>query len=134
MEIDYIALFVTNVDTSMVFYRDVLGFSFLKPIKNGGVEGTSGLLKIGLYQRDWLKKLFFEQLPDCQFNFDQDSNINPFLLSMTVDDLEAIYQHLQNYQVKILQPPQTMHWGQRLLFCQDPDGNFLEIVQRQSYA
>jgi len=130
MEIDYIALFVADVDASIAFYRDVLGFRFPKPIKNGGTEGTSGQLKIGLYQRDWLKKLFSQQLDHHKFDLDNDSTINPFLLSMTVDDLEAVYQHLQNYQVKILQPPQQMPWGQTLLFCQDPDGNFLEIVQR----
>ncbi|MEI6427022.1 MAG: VOC family protein [Pseudanabaena sp. ELA607] len=131
MEIDYIALFVADVNTSIVFYRDVLGFSFSKPIKNGGVEGTSGQLKIGLYQREWLEKLFAAQLPHHTFDFDNIRSLNPFLLSMTVDDLEAVYQHLQNYQVKILQPPQIMPWGQKLLFCQDPDGNFLEMVQRQ---
>jgi len=131
MEIDYIALFVADVNISIVFYRDVLGFSFIKPIKNGGVEGTSGKLKIGLYQRDWLKKLFAHQFPHHTLDFDNTLSPNPFLLSMTVDNLEEVYQHLQNYQVKILQPPQLMSWGQKLLFCQDPDGNFLEIVQRQ---
>ena len=58
MEIDYIALFVSDVARSLIFYRDVLGFSFEKPAKLDGVEGYSGKLKIGIYDRSWLPKLF----------------------------------------------------------------------------
>ncbi|MFN9859026.1 MAG: VOC family protein, partial [Pseudanabaena sp.] len=47
MEIDYIALFVSDVGRSLVFYRDALGFRFEKPAKSDSAEGYSGNLKIG---------------------------------------------------------------------------------------
>ena len=126
MEIDYIALFVSDVTRSLIFYRDVLGFSFEKPAKLDGAEGYSGKLKIGIYDRSWLSKLFGEQ-------GEQSVSGNPFLLSMTVDNLEQVYQQLcnqqANMQINIIAPPTVMPWGQKILFLKDPDDNILEIVQ-----
>jgi lactoylglutathione lyase len=126
MEIDYIALFVTDVSRSLIFYRDVLGFSFDKPAKSDSAEGYSGKLKIGLYDRAWLPKLFGDR---CH----QPISGNPFLLSMTVENLDRVYQELcdrlVHYPVNIISPPQVMPWGQRILFLSDPDDNLLEIVE-----
>jgi lactoylglutathione lyase len=123
MEIDYIALFVSDVARSLIFYRDVLGFSFEKPAKPDGAEGYSGKLKIGIYDRSWLPKLFGDR-------GDRLISGNPFLLSMTVDDLDLVYQQIcANIQADIISPPKIMPWGQKILFLSDPDGNILEIVQ-----
>lgn len=128
MEIDYIALFVADVARSLVFYRDVLGFSFEKPAKPDGAEGYSGKLKIGLYDRSWLPKLFGDRGK-------QIINGNPFLLSMSVDNLDQVYQKILDldlgFDIDIIAAPAVMPWGQRLLFLSDPDGNILEIVQSQ---
>ncbi len=126
MEIDYIALFVSDVARSLIFYRDVLGFRFEKPAKPDGAEGYSGKLKIGIYDRSWLPKLFGDR-------GEQIISGNPFLLSMTVDDLDQVYQQICDQQtnilVDIISPPTLMPWGQKILFLNDPDGNMLEIVQ-----
>ncbi|MBW4552160.1 MAG: VOC family protein [Aphanocapsa sp. GSE-SYN-MK-11-07L] len=122
MEIDYIALFVTNVERSVAFYQQALGFEFTKPAKSDGAEGRSGQLRIGIYDRRWLTHLLGEQ--------GTESIGHLFLLSMTVPDLEATHQHLQQLGVNILKPPQDMVWGQRILLLADPDHNLLEIVQR----
>ncbi|MDX2256550.1 MAG: VOC family protein [Pseudanabaenaceae cyanobacterium bins.39] len=137
MEIDYIALFVSDVARSLSFYRDVLGFRFDKSPSLDGVEGYSGSLKIGLYDHIWLPKLFGER-------GSQQISGHPFLLSMTVDDLEETYQIIQkriqerylpqslvNFgDADMIAPPQVMPWGQKICFLNDPDGNILEIVQR----
>ena len=128
MEIDYIALFVKDVARSLIFYRDVLGFIFEKPAKPDCAEGYSGKLKIGIYDRGWLPKLFGDRGK-------QIISGNPFLLSMTVDNLDQVYQEICDRQTNILvdliSPPTLMPWGQRILFLSDPDGNMLEIVQSQ---
>jgi len=127
MNVDYIALFVTDVGRSLIFYRDVLGFSFDKPAKSDSAEGYSGELKIGLYDRLWLPKLFGDR-------GEQTISGHPFLLSMSVDDLDLVYQQICDQQttipIDIISPPQIMPWGQKILFLSDPDGNMLEIVQR----
>ena len=130
MEIDYIALFVSDVARSLIFYRDILGFRFDKPAKPDGVEGYSGKLKIGIYDRSWLPKLFGDRGK-------QIISGNPFLLSMTVADLDQVYQQICDRELSIqesklldiISPPEVMPWGQRILFLSDPDGNILEIVQ-----
>ncbi|PZV11391.1 MAG: bleomycin resistance protein [Pseudanabaena sp.] len=127
MEIDYIALFVADVERSLIFYRDVLGFSFEKPAKPDGAEGYSGKLKIGIYDRSWLPKLFGDRGK-------QTISGNPFLLSITVEDLNLVYQQIRDRQdkivVNVISPPALMPWGQIILFISDPDGNMLEIVQK----
>ena len=126
MEIDYIALFVVDVGRSLIFYRDVLGFSFDKPTKIDSAEGYSGKLKIGLYDRLWLSKLFGDR-------GEQTISGNPFLLSMSVDDLDHVYEQMCDRQtaipIDIISPPRIMPWGQKILFLRDPDGNLVEIVQ-----
>jgi lactoylglutathione lyase len=125
VEIDYIALFVSDVRRSVAFYRDIMGFQFAKPPNDRGCEGRSGDLKIGIYDRSWLAKLFSNRRQ-------QPINGNPFLLSMTVSDLDAVYQHLLAAKVEAIAPPTEMSWGQRIIFLEDPDGNLLEIVQKQA--
>jgi lactoylglutathione lyase len=125
MKIDYIALFVTDVNRSVGFYRDVLGFDFPKPQKHNGCEGRSGQLKIGLYHRSWLPQLLGKGALDQP----EGGQAYPFLLSMTVPDLDAAYAKLLQFHVEIVQPPQVMPWGQRLFFFKDPDGNLLELVE-----
>ncbi len=124
MEIDYIALFVSDVQRSVAFYRDILGFQFAKPPSDRGCEGRSGDLKIGIYDRSWLSELFGD-------HGRQPISGNPFLMSMTVSDLDAVYQHLLAAKVEVIAPPTEMSWGQRIIFLEDPDGNLLEIVQKQ---
>ena len=127
MEIDYIALFVADVSRSLIFYREVLGFQFDKPAKPDSAEGYSGKLKIGLYDRSWLPKLFGDR-------GEQTISGHPFLLSMTVNNLDQVYQEIcdrqANIPVDIISPPKLMTWGQKILFLNDPDGNLLEVVQR----
>ncbi|NUN66249.1 bleomycin resistance protein [Pseudanabaena biceps] len=126
MEIDYIALFVADVARSLIFYRDVLGFRFEKPPKPDSAEGYSGKLKIGIYDRDWLPKLFGDR-------GNQHISGNPFLLSMSVADLDLVYQQicevLVDIPTTIIAPPQIMPWGQKILFLNDPDDNIIEIVE-----
>jgi lactoylglutathione lyase len=123
MEIDYIALFVTNVERSVAFYQEALGFEFPQPAKPDGTEGRSGQLRIGIYDRRWLSHLLGQQREEAISG-------HPFLLSMTVPDLEATHQRLQQLGVNILKPPQDMVWGQRIMLLADPDNNLLEIVQK----
>ena len=143
MEIDYIALFVVDVERSLIFYRDVLGFIFDKPTKIDSAEGYSGKLKIGLYDRLWLAKLFGDR-------GEQPISGNPFLLSMSVDNLDQVYEQISGQisgqicgqigdrqtaiPIDIISPPQIMPWGQKILFLRDPDGNLVEIVQSRAYS
>jgi lactoylglutathione lyase len=130
MEIDYIALFVSDVSHSVAFYRDILGFEFSKPLKDSGCEGRSGSLKIGIYDRAWLSELFSGGTHPERNRIQPPISGNPFLLSMTVNDLDTIYQDLIKKHVNVLKPPTQMPWGQKILFLTDPDNNLLEIVQK----
>lgn len=123
LEIDYIALFVSDVQKSVAFYRDILGFQFDKPPSDRGCEGWSGDLKIGIYDRSWLPQLFGNR-------GQRPISGNPFLMSMTVSDLDTVYQDLLATKIEAVAAPREMPWGQRIIFLEDPDGNLLEIVEK----
>lgn len=50
----------------------------------------------------------------------QNSNI---ALAFTVDNVDAEYERLKNYQVEIIELPTTRPWGARNMHFIDPDGN-----------
>lgn len=125
LEIDYIALFVTDVARAVAFYRDVLGFRFPAEHPPERAEGESDGLRIGIFSRAWLPRLLGEERGNLPVSG------NAFLLSMKVDDLDAMYKHLHRQNVAIVLPPTMMPWGLRVLFFYDPDGNLLEIAERK---
>ncbi len=121
MEIDYIALFVKDVEISLAFYRDILNFEFTKEVKNNGIEGKSGKIKIGIYGRDWYERLFNRSLSNCD---------RSVIFAFTIAELDTFYQRLLDRSVYVIQPPQTMPWGQRLCFFTDPDGYIWEATEQ----
>ena len=51
-------------------------------------------------------------------------------LAFTVDDVEHDYQHLKAKGIKFYSSPQTNPEGTaKVVFCEDPHGNILELVQ-----
>ena len=51
---------------------------------------------------------------------------------MIVDDLDSVYERLQEAGAAIKQPPKLQPWGLRDLVVADPDGNTFELAQRVS--
>ncbi len=54
----------------------------------------------------------------------QNSNI---VLAFTVDNVDAEYERLKNYKIKIIEPPVTRSWGARNMHFVDPDGNHIYV-------
>ena len=51
-------------------------------------------------------------------------------IAISVDDFEAAYKLLREKQVKLVGEPYESQ-GNRLVFFEDPDGNFLHLIKRQ---
>ena len=51
-------------------------------------------------------------------------------LAIAVDNFDAALAHLQSKNVKFLTEPATSQ-GNRLVFFEDGDGNFLHLIQRE---
>ncbi|MFI8931063.1 VOC family protein [Streptomyces sp. NPDC053474] len=51
------------------------------------------------------------------------------LLSVTVDDVDALLGPVEDLGGRVLGPPNDMPWGQRVAHIKDPDGNAVNLVQ-----
>jgi catechol 2,3-dioxygenase-like lactoylglutathione lyase family enzyme len=112
---DFVAIGVSDIDTSVAFYRDVLG---LRESKRWGqmpaVEFETGSLTIALMQSD-------------AFGLETKGNAHP--IAFHVDDYEAARAALEERGVEF--KLDTIDSGVCLqAFFDDPDGNTLGIHHR----
>jgi len=52
------------------------------------------------------------------------------LISVTVDDVDALLDRVVEFGGRVLGPPTDMPWGQRVVHVHDPDGNTVNLTQQ----
>jgi len=102
-------------ERSVAFYVGVLGFRFEEE-ERGAVRLTNGDRRLLLLPvaNDLLEVHPYGLQPTISFD-------------LLVDDIEAAHAHLIANNVAIEAPPTK---ERRYLFCRDPDGLVIEIVER----
>lgn len=115
-KINFVSLFVSDVNGHVAFYRDILGLP-LKQQEEGYAEFDTEGVPLSLLSFDWATNLVS---PD-------EAHPRHFVLSAEVDDVDAAYKTLTQKGVKFLKQPITRDWGQRTTYFRDPDGNVWEI-------
>lgn len=117
-----ITLFVENLDASKVFYQKVFSLVIIYEDTNSVVFefGTTfiNLLKINK-AAELIKPAIVAD----------SNNSNRIVMTVQVDDVDLMYQHLNSHQVKILHSPMDRSWGIRTATFQDPDGYIWEIAK-----
>ncbi len=112
---DGLSLFVDDVKSSRDFYEKTLGFVFPKPIREGGTVGFRGNWKLGLYDRQWQKRLGWPE-----------GGASGVVFSLRTEDIQASYERLAAIA---LAPPARQPWGVLAFWITDPDGYRWEIWQ-----
>jgi len=117
--IDHVILYVQDLERSVAFYRDVLGFE-VKLEGDGYVEFVTEAGKFGLLERSMLSGLIGPTPapagPQGEILF-------------LVEDADAEADRLQRAGVEILSGPQDRPWGHRTVHLLDPDGFVIELAQ-----
>lgn len=141
-------LIVHDLDASMRFYRDVLGFELW--LENTGKVTTDSLpseAPLGASSRfvimkgkdPWIGMVGLleyggpKPLPKTPVRLVPGDAI----LMIETSDIDGIYQRMQRAGTPILKPPKTqtvtgaggVRWDAKFLFAWDPDGHLLEINQ-----
>jgi predicted enzyme related to lactoylglutathione lyase len=122
---------VNDVDESIPFYRDALGFEVKMDVANGGFRwvtlGTDAQPGLGITlsaphagrsqaDGDVLQELLVKgSLPVIVF---------------ATDDLDATFERVQASGAEVLQEPMDQGWGPRDCAFRDPSGNTVRIAQR----
>lgn len=115
--IDHISLVVGNTDASLRFYRDLLGLS------------VAGRRELG-FPGAWL------QVGEQQIHLLEVPNVDPVNgrpshggrdrhIAMVVDNIDEFTARLEQAGVEV----SRSRSGRRALFCRDPDGNGIELIE-----
>ena len=135
---------VRDMERSLRFYRDLLG---MKVERDAVVDGEwisqvvgypnvkLRLVFVGLGdERHSVELLQYINPPSRQDGPAERSAVGASHLGIIVDDLEALYQDLAAKEVKFVSPPlfrdAAYPWARGACYLSDPDGNWLEFVER----
>ena len=116
---DYIVIYVSDMERSTAFYRDVLGLP-MKFTSPGWTEFDTGSVAIALH-RTGEEKLppHLGRPPAGQAH-----------LGFVVDDLQTVYESLKAQDVYFSLSPQKQPTGRTLAVLHDPDGFGITLQQR----
>jgi lactoylglutathione lyase len=118
----YAIVFVSDLERSIRFYRDVIGVPFRFASENYAEFATEGS-KFGLYARSHLPELIGREAPSGEAPWPQGE------IAFFVDDPDSEHERLTRAGVKVLAPPTDRPWGERTLHVADPDGNVIELTR-----
>jgi len=116
----YAILFVSDIEESVRFYRDVLGVPLRSANETYAEFATEGA-KFALYARQALPALIGAQAPTGPVRWPQGE------VAFFVEDPDGDHERLRRAGVTILAPPTDRPWGERTLHIADPDGNVVEL-------
>jgi catechol 2,3-dioxygenase-like lactoylglutathione lyase family enzyme len=123
--ISHIAIVVEDVERSLKFYCDGLGFKKLYGL-TGEVEGyrfTTTYLQMAHNQ---FLELFAGGRVKTEFGL---QNIGYSHVCLEVDDLDEMVELMKSKGIPILVTPRVGVDKTRLFWVEDPDGNKIEIMQ-----
>jgi len=137
-EIRHTGLVVYDLEKAIHFYRDILGLKVQRQMQEFGsfidnLLGIKGVrlktVKMAAGDGGLLELLNFQSSPTAE----RQRRINQIgysHIAFTVDDLEYEYQRLKKIGIKFDSAPQVSPDKlARVVFCRDPEGNHIELVQ-----
>lgn len=119
--LDYVVLFVADVDVAEHFYRNTLGLE-LQHRSGDYVQFTLGDTRLSLYARAAMSAVLGRQLAS-------ESSSEKFELGFKVGNCDAAVAELAAGGATVVTPPKTRPWGQRTAYIADPDGNLIELAE-----
>lgn len=138
MILRHFGITVTDVDKSIEFYRDVLGFEIVKVMDESGdhIDAFSDLknvkvktVKMKDSNGGMVELLQYYSHPESA-NFDQICRIGCSHFAMTVANLDLTIEKIINkgYSVNC-QPQYSPDGNVKLTFAKGPDGILIELVE-----
>jgi glyoxylase I family protein len=128
----HVCIGVSDIDTAVEFYRDVLGMDVVFGVALEGPslaavtgrEGESGRMVGGLIGGVMVELLALGEVS----RYAEGPHIGYTNISLRVDDLDGAYEQLQAFGDVRCEPPVDIG-GVRMFFVFDPDGTPIELVE-----
>ena len=138
----HVGITVSNLDRSIEFYRDFLGFDVKKIMVESGecidnfsaLEGVSvtTVKMAGNGNSGMIELLHYISHPELghQNPTYPITNVGCSHFALTVDDIDSLHELLVKNGTPFNYPVQTSPDGNvKIAFCRDPDGTLIELVQ-----
>ena len=117
-------LFVSDLKRARRFYSEVLGFEIVQEERSGYTRLERGRAAIALNDVNRIPKTHpSRQEPGGRVG-------KGFEIGLAVEDIDLVYEQVQDAGADIAEPLQTRPWGVRDFCLHDPDGNYLRISSR----
>ncbi len=124
----HVAVSVSDIDASLHFYRDILGFPHQGRLHYRNERGlVIDFLEIGPGVLLELFSFSVPTKPSTTSSNDLQRGLRH--IGFVVEDTDAAYQALLDKGVTFRMEPFDAHGGVRIVFFVDPDGTLLELVQ-----
>ena len=130
---------VKDLERSLEFYRDVVGMKLVRRFERTGgpisqVVGYEDChLQIALVSGDdgghMLELLQYVHPPSADRPTEERAVLGGSHLAVEVDDIQQTYQDLLSRGAQGLNPPVDVAPGRTACYLQDPEGNWLELLQ-----
>jgi glyoxylase I family protein len=140
---DHTGFTVSNLERSLAFWRDVLGFELSHCAHQAGemaaeITGVAGAeIKLAVVKTPGGHKIeLLEYLapPDRKQHVDlRPCDVGSVHVALTVDNLDAVLERISASGWKATGTPQTLqsgpNAGKRVVYVRDPDGATIEFMQ-----
>ncbi len=139
-QLRHVGVVVSNLEKSLHFYKDLLGFKIRKEMEEEGpyIDAILGLKNVRLKTAKLMpppggggvELLYYysptsPQRAPCAIH---ERAITHFAL--TIENLDQEYHRLLGQGVKFISSPQIApDGGAKVVFCLDPDGNYIELTE-----
>lgn len=118
-KVDYVILYVRDLERSISYYRDVIGLPF-KFSESGYAEFATEGTKFALFERARLPQLIGRDATEGEATME---------VAFLVEDVDREADRLRDAGVTVLSGPVDRPWGQRTFHLLDPDGHVVELAQ-----
>lgn len=138
--IHHMSFTVSDMDTSIAFYRDVLGLELIFDNAESGqlMQGPevdnitacpNSKLRVAFVRIDGKLIELVQYNPPGKLLMDSKANdIGSAHVCFKTDDINGLYEKLEKAGAGIHCPPQDLG-SEKVFYFRDPDGNILEVVE-----
>ena len=138
MKLHHTGFVVRDREESVAFYRDVVGLSLLREFERRGPDIDEVIGYEQAYLRSAMLDLggghaleliqYVHPSPD-ERPTNERSCIGAAHIAIQVADIQAAYERLSAGGARVMNPPVQLGADRLACYLQDPDGNWIELVE-----
>ena len=135
--IRHFGIVVQNIDESLFFYENLLGFKVFKKMEECGPEISTFLgiknvkvttIKMRNQLNQMIELLYYQEQAHKNDVFI--NQLGPTHLALSVSNLDDLYQNFKKQNIEFISSPIiTDNKFAKVAFCKAPEGTFIELVE-----